>query len=68
MTKGRYIYHYCAAISGTNNTFSGIAQLEKRITSQADLNDLKLLVSTQTDFIDAIISLSFLGREIEEGR
>ncbi|WP_056236755.1 hypothetical protein [Erwinia sp. Leaf53] len=61
----RYIYHYCAARG--NSTLSGIAQLEYRITSQDDLNRLKKLVNSGLNFkVEAITSLSYLGRENED--
>ena len=64
-TKGRYIYHYCGALKGKNATFSGIAQLTFRITSQQDLEILKEAASCEGNEISAVLSLSYLGREHE---
>lgn len=63
VTPNRYVYHYCAVSGGT--TMSGIAQLMWRIVSQSDLEKLKLLVSTDDFKATAILSLSYLGRELE---
>ena len=64
-TKGRYIYHFCGALKGQNATFSGIARLPFRITSQQDLERFKEFASCEGNEISAILSLSYLGREYE---
>lgn len=64
-TKGRYIYHFCGALKGQNATLSGVAQLTFRITSQHDLERFKAAVSCEGKEIDAVFSLSYLGREHE---
>ncbi|NIF57489.1 hypothetical protein F3J27_03595 [Enterobacter sp. Ap-916] len=62
--ENRYIYHYCA-VNG-NVSLSGIAQLTFRIVSQDDVERLKSLVSGDDFKANSIVSLSYLGREIEE--
>lgn len=65
MPLGRYIYHYCASIHGTNNTWSGIVQSSRRIVSHEDSDWMRELISTHIEKVDAITSLSYLGREFE---
>lgn len=62
--ENRYIYHYCAAKG--NVQLSGIAQLTFRIKSQSDLEKLKELITGDDFQPNAIISLSYLGREDSE--
>lgn len=62
--ENRYIYHYCA-VQG-NAQLSGIAQLTFRIKSQADLNKLKDMITGDDFKPNAISSLSYLGRELDE--
>lgn len=59
--ENRYIYHYCA-VQG-NAQLSGIAQLTFRIKSQSDVEKLKELIAGDDFQPNAIISLSYLGRE-----
>ncbi|EPL4123807.1 hypothetical protein MWS69_002621 [Citrobacter amalonaticus] len=61
MMENRYIYHYCA-VQG-NAQLSGIAQLTFRIKSQSDVEKLKELIAGDDFQPNAIISLSYLGRE-----
>lgn len=60
-----YIYHFSGAIEGKNATYSGIAQLTFRIVCQQDLERFKEVASQPGNKIGAILSLSYLGREIE---
>ncbi|AYY05559.1 hypothetical protein EGY04_11260 [Enterobacter roggenkampii] len=62
--ENRYIYHYCAAQG--NAQLSGIAQLTFRIKSQEDLIKLKEMIYGDDFKPNAIISLSYLGRELDE--
>lgn len=62
--ENRYIYHYCA-VKG-NTQLSGIAQLTFRIKSQSDLNNLKDMITGDDFKPNAIISLSYLGREFDD--
>ena len=62
--ENRYVYHY-SAVNGITQ-FSGIAQLTFRIKSQADLEKLKELIAGEGFIPKAIVSLSYLGREVEE--
>lgn len=62
--ENRYIYHYCA-VQG-NAQLSGIAQLTFRIKSQADLKKLKDIITGDDFKPNAISSLSYLGRELDE--
>lgn len=45
---------------------SGIAQLNFRIKSQEDLETLKVLINRDGFIVNAITSLSYLGRENDE--
>ena len=62
--ENRYIYHYCA-VQG-NAQLSGIAQLTFRIKCQEDVEKLKELITGNDFKPNAISSLSYLGRELDE--
>lgn len=59
----RYIYHYnCQNFKGEG--WSGIAQLTFRIIGQEDLEKFKKVLEDKWgDPINAVLSLSYLGRE-----
>lgn len=59
----RYIYHYnCQNFKGKG--WSGIAQLTFRIVGQEDLEKFKKVLEDKWgDQINAVLSLSYLGRE-----
>lgn len=66
--KGRYVYHYCAHYQISVGTFSyssGIAKLQKRITSISDLNALRELIDKEHHEKLVVDSLSYLGREFD---
>lgn len=66
--SNRYIYHYNAITKGGAASMSGIAQLNFRIESQEDLETLKGLINRDGFIVHAIASLSYLGRENDDGK
>lgn len=61
----RYIYHYnCQNFKGGG--WSGVAQLTFRIVEQNDLEKFKKVLEEKWgDPVNAVLSLSYLGREHE---
>lgn len=65
MKQNRYIYHYnCQNFKGQR--WSGIAQLTFRIINQDDLERFKCILEEKWgEPVNAVLSLSYLGREDE---